>query len=358
MRLAGTAGTALVLCDRQFGTSTGKTANGLVRFSQAYRIVGVIDSTNAGRDAGEVLDGRAVGIPIFGSLADALQRLPERPQNLIIGVATFGGYIPEEFRPVITEAIAAGLNVVAGLHEFLNDDPEFAALAKHHGVTLVDVRRPRPLRDLQQFSDRSRHLACLRVPVLGTDGSIGKRTTAILLTRALNDGGVSAEFVATGQTGLLQGAAYGVPIDAIGGDFMVGELEAEIARCYDETKPQVIVVEGQGSISHPAYVCGTRAILMASMPTGIVLQHAPTRTTRNFRREVVSWPMPTVPDEIRMLELFSASRVVALALNHEGMTHEEARRTVAEYEATYGLPTCDPLWDGCAKLVATVRRML
>ena len=355
MRMSTSGGTALVLCDGYFGTSTGKTANGLVRFSRKYRIVGVIDSTNAGADAGEVLDGHPAGIPIFASLADALRELPARPDHLIIGVATFGGYIPEDFRPVVKEAIAAGLNVVAGLHEYLRDDPEFAALAKSHGVQLVDVRRPRPLRELHQFSDLSRHLACLRIPVLGTDGAIGKRTTAVLLTQALDEAGVPAEFVATGQTGLLQGAAYGVPIDAIRGDFMVGELEAEISRCYEERRPRVIVIEGQGSISHPAYVCGTRAIVMASMPSGIVLQHAPARTTRNFRRDVVAWPMPKIGDEIRMLELFSDSRVIALALNHEDMARDDVRRVVADYEATYGLPTCDPLWDGCGKLVAAIR---
>ena len=349
---------ALILCEGSFGEAMGKTANGLVRHSKRYRIAGVIDSTRAGRDAGEVLDGRALGIPIFADLGGALRRLPDRPRNLIIGVATFGGYIPEAFRPVIKEAIVAGLNVVAGLHEFLGDDAEFVELAKRHRVTLIDVRRPRPLRDLRQFSDRSRHLPCVRIPVLGTDGSIGKRTTAILLTQALNDAGIPAEFVATGQTGLLQGASYGVPLDAIRADFMVGELEAQIGACYEERKPRVIIVEGQGSISHPAYVCGTRAILMATMPTGIVLQHAPARQTRNFRREVVSWPMPRVEDEIAMLHLFSASRVVALTLNHEGMSDEDVRRVVAEYEAAYGLPTCDPLWDGCEKLVAMVRGML
>ena len=349
---------ALILCEGSFGEAMGKTANGLVRHSKRYRIAGVIDSTRAGRDAGEVLDGRALGIPIFADLGGALRRLPDRPRNLIIGVATFGGYIPEAFRPVIKEAIVAGLNVVAGLHEFLRDDAEFVELAERHRVTLIDVRRPRPLRDLRQFSDRSRHLPCVRIPVLGTDGSIGKRTTAILLTQALNDAGIPAEFVATGQTGLLQGASYGVPLDAIRADFMVGELEAQIGACYEERKPRVIIVEGQGSISHPAYVCGTRAILMATMPTGIVLQHAPARQTRNFRREVVSWPMPRVEDEIAMLQLFSASRVVALTLNHEGMSDEDVRRVVAEYEAAYGLPTCDPLWDGCEKLVAMVRGML
>ena len=349
---------ALILCEGHFGQSMGKTANGLVRYSGKYAIAGVLDGTKAGRDAGEVLDGRRAGIPIFASLRDALAKLAEKPRVLIIGVATFGGYIPQEFRPVIKEAIEVGLDVVAGLHEFLSDDAEFAALAARHGVRLIDVRKPRPLRELEQFSDRSRHLECLRVPVLGTDGSIGKRTTAIQLTEALNAAGVKTEFVATGQTGLLQGARYGVPIDAIGGDFMVGELESQIVRAYQENRPKVIVVEGQGSISHPAYVCGTRAIIMASMPSGIILQHAPGRKTRNFRREVVAWPMPTVEKETEMLELFSGSKVIAITINHENLTPDDVQRVVREYESKYGLPTCDPLLDGCDKLVNKIKAML
>jgi len=349
---------ALILCEGAFGRTMGKTANGLVRYSRRYRILGVLDSTTAGRDAGEVLDGRKNGIPVFAGLGDALSRLPERPATMIVGVATFGGYVPKEFRPVIRAAIEAGLDVAAGLHEYLSEDPEFSALAARHGVALIDVRKPRPLRELAQFSDLSRHLPCLRIPVLGTDGAIGKRTTAILLTEALRAARISAEFVATGQTGLLQGASYGVPLDAIKGDFMVGELEREVVRAFEENRPKVVVVEGQGSISHPAYVAGTRAIIMASMPTGIVLQHAPARKTRNFRRDVVAWPMPTVEKEIAMLEMFSESKVIALTLNHEDLTPEDVRRTEREYEARYGLPTMDPLLDGCEKLVIKIRSML
>ena len=344
---------ALILCDGYFATSTGKTANGLVRRSLRYEVVGVIDRTNAGRDAGEVLDGTRNGIPVVASLREGLERL--RPKVLIIGVATFGGYIPQDFRPVIREAIEGGLDVVAGLHEYLSNDVEFSALAAKHGVALVDVRKPRPLRELRQFSDLSRRLPCLRLPVLGTDGSIGKRTTALLLTDALNAAGIGTTFVATGQTGLLQGAEYGVPVDAVPGDFVVGELEWEVRRAYEATRPRVIVIEGQGSISHPAYVMGTRAILMASMPQAIVLQHAPARRTRNFRRDVVAWPMPAVEDEIRMLELCSPGKVIAITLNHEGMTGEQVDATAAEYEAKYGLPTCDPLWQGVDKVVTAVR---
>ncbi len=351
---------AAILCDGYFGANTGKTANGLVRYSKRYEIVAVIDRTKAGRDAGEVLDGKRDGIPIVKDLPEAIA--VGKPGTLVVGVATFGGYIPKEFRPVIKEAIANGLNVAAGLHEYLNEDPEFAALAKEHGVRLVDVRRPRPIRDAQQFSDKSRRLPCLRIPVLGTDGAIGKRTTALLLTDALNAAGVKATFVATGQTGLLQGSPYGVPLDSIKGDFMVGELEAEVVRAYEETKPRVILVEGQGSISHPAYVCGTRAIIQASFPSGIVMMHAPARKTRNFRRDVVAWPMPTVEEEREALEFFArlagGGHVIALALNHENMTREQVEATVKEYEARYGLPTADPLWHGCGKFVERIKAML
>src|SRR5437867_5208038 len=143
----GTSGMerAVILCDGYFGQSTGKTANGLVRYSKRYLIVGVIDHTKTGHDAGDVLDGKPNGVPIVAGLKEAVETF--RPETLIIGVATFGGYIPKEFRPIIREAIESRLNIVAGLHEYLNDDPEFAKLAEAHGVRLVDVRKPRPIRE-------------------------------------------------------------------------------------------------------------------------------------------------------------------------------------------------------------------
>ncbi len=351
---------AVILCDGFFGQNTGKTANGLVRYSKRYEIVGVIDHTKAGKDAGEVLDGKPNGIPVFKDLPEAVAK--GRPETLVIGVATFGGYIPKEFRPTIKQAIEHGLDVACGLHEYLNDDPEFPALARDHGVTLIDVRRPRPIREAQQFSDKSRHLPCLRIPILGTDGAIGKRTTALLLTDALNVAGIQTTFVATGQTGLLQGSPYGVPLDSIKGDFMVGELEAEVVRAYEETKPEVLLVEGQGSISHPAYVAGTRSIIMASMPSAILMMHAPARKTRTFRRDVVAWPMPTPEQEIEWLEFYTriagGGKVIAIGINHENMTRQQVEATVKEYEAKYGLPTADPLWHGCGKFVERIKRML
>ena len=140
---------------------------------------------------------------------------------------------------------------------------------------------------------------------------------------------------------------------------MVGELEAEVVRAWEETKPRVLVVEGQGSVSHPAYVCGTRAILMASMPSGILMMHAPARKTRNFRRDVVAWPMPTVEEEIEWLEFFArGARVFGLAINHENMTRDQVEATVREWEDRYELPAADPLWHGCGKFVERIQGML
>ncbi|TLZ88127.1 MAG: DUF1611 domain-containing protein [Methanobacteriota archaeon] len=143
---------------------------------------------------------------------------------------------------------------------------------------------------------------------------------------------------------------------------MVGELESEIVRAHEETKPKVIIVEGQGSISHPAYVCGTRAIINASMPSGILMMHAPARKTRSFRRDVVAWPMPTVDEEIEWLQFFTRiagkGQVLGLGINHENMTRDEVEETVRTYETKYGLPAADPLWHGCGKFVDRIQRMI
>ncbi|MGB9636531.1 MAG: DUF1611 domain-containing protein, partial [Thermoplasmata archaeon] len=234
---------AIVYCEGKFGTYTGKTANGLVRYSKRFKICGVIDSRNAGKDAGEVLDGVKKGIPIYPSLESALADT-ENVKYFIIGVATIGGLLPPEYREVVKKAIEHKLNIVSGLHEYLSEDKELTALAEKYGINLIDVRKPKPLKEMHQFRNLSKTLQCLRIPVLGTDGSIGKRTTALILTDALNASGIKTVFVATGQTGLMQGSEYGVPLDSIKGDYMVGELEAEIVRAYNEKKPDVIVVEG------------------------------------------------------------------------------------------------------------------
>ncbi|UCE74918.1 MAG: DUF1611 domain-containing protein [Methanomassiliicoccales archaeon] len=345
----------MVLCEGNFGKYVGKTANGLVRHSERFEILGIIDSSKAGMMAQEVVEGAKKGIPVFESLNTALSQLEVRLDYLIIGVATIGGKLPSEFRPVIIEAIKNKINVIAGLHEFLSLDHELSALARDYKVELVDVRKEPPLEEMRRFANLCGKLDAIRIPVLGTDSSIGKRTSAIDLTKALNAEGVKTVFVSTGQTGILQGFKYAVAIDSIQGDYIVGELEREIVKAHEEEKPEVIIIEGQGSISHPAYVCGTRAIITASQPSGIVLQHAPGRKFRNFRKNELELPMPDLIKEIEMLQMFADAKVMAITINHENMTESEIDRTIDEYEERFGVPCCDTLIQGCQKLVDKVK---
>ena len=347
-----------MLCEGQFGNYIGKTANGLVRYSERYEILGVLDSTKAGQMAHEVVEGASQGIPVFSDVPDALSGLGEPPDFLIVGVATIGGMLPAEFRPVIIEAIENGMGIIAGLHEFLSEDEELSSLAGQYGVELIDVRKEPPLQDMKRFANLCCDLPCLRIPVLGTDSSIGKRTTAIELTKALNNEGIRTAFVTTGQTGILQGFKYGVPLDSIQGDYMVGELEQAIVKAHSEENPKVILIEGQGAISHPAYVCGSRAVITASQPSGIILQHAPGRQYRNFRKNELKLPMPSLGDEIKMLELFSKTEVIAITLNHEDLNEDEVDAIADEYEDQFGVPCCDVFRHGCEKLVNVINGIM
>ncbi len=195
---------------------------------------------------------------------------------------------------MVLDAITRGMNIVNGLHEFLNDDPVFAAASAVSGVQILDVRRPRDKKDLRLFSGRIDQVTCPRIAVLGTDGAIGKRTTATILTQALRDRGLNAVMVGTGQTGLIQGARYGVALDAIPSQFCSGEMEAAVVDAFEGEHPDVIVVEGQGALSHPAYLTST-FILRGSRPQGWSCQHAPGRLMLGDFPDI---PMPTPAGEI------------------------------------------------------------
>ncbi|UCE80429.1 MAG: DUF1611 domain-containing protein [Methanobacteriota archaeon] len=349
--------TAIILCEGGFGTPAGKTAAGLIRHSLRFKIVGIVDSTQAGKDAGEVIDGKRNEIPVFSSVRDALSKLPEKPEFMIIGIATIGGMLPEEFRQPVKDAIEGGVNMMSGLHEWLADDEELSTLAAKSGVTLHDIRREPPLKKLHKYKDLVRKLNCVRIPVLGTDAAIGKRTTAITLTKAMNDRGIKTTFVATGQTGLMQGSKYGIPLDAIRGDYVVGELEHAIVTAYEEEKPQLIIIEGQGAMSHPAYVTGSRAIISASQPQTVVLQHAPGRRFRSYTDDVPHLPIGTIEQESELIRVFGGCDVIGITINPESLEREDVVRVIAEYEQKYGLPTCDVLADGPGKIVdAIVKR--
>jgi uncharacterized NAD-dependent epimerase/dehydratase family protein len=342
--------TATVYCEADFAGIDGKTANGLVRHSERYEIVSVIDSGQQGRDAGEVLDGRPNGVPVCRDLTDAVARTGVAPDCFIFGRAPSGGMLSPDERTVVLDAIGLGMDVVNGLHEFLNDDPELAAAAARHGVEIHDVRRPRAKRDLRMFSGRIEDVTCPRIAVLGTDGAIGKRTTATILTRALNDRGVKAVLVGTGQTGLIQGARYGVVLDAIPSQFCSGEMEATVVEAFEGEDPDVIIIEGQGALSHPAYLTST-FILRGSRPQGVVLQHAPGRTRLGDFGHVT---MPTPASEIHLIETFADTKVIGLTINHENMTDALVTAAIARYEAELGVPATDALTRSPDRLVEMV----
>lgn len=327
---------ATVFCEGNFTQIDGKTANGLVRQSKVYEITSVIDSTQAGGDAGELLDGTRNGIPVVADLATALR---DAPECFVVGVAPTSGLLSPSERAVILDAISRGLDIVNGLHEFLNDDIEFAAAAAARDVEIFDVRRPRAKTDLHMFSGRIHEVTCPRIAVLGTDGAIGKRTTATILTDVLVEAGVRAVLVGTGQTSLIQGAQYGVALDAVPAQFVTGELEAAVVKAFEVEDPDVIIVEGQGALSHPTYLSST-AILRGSLPAGVVLQHAPTRMTVS---DFPTVPMPTVVSEINLIETFAQTTVIGITINHEGMTDAEISVAIAGYEAVLGIPTTDAL---------------
>lgn len=342
--------TAVVYCEANFGEADGKTANGLVRHSERYRILSVVDSLRAGGDTGELLGDRPNGIPVVSELAEAVRLHGAAPDFLIFGVAPSSGLLSPAERDVLLGAMRQGISIVNGLHEFLNDDPEFAAAVVASGATILDVRRPRETKDLRMFSGRIDEVTCPRIAVLGTDGAIGKRTTATILTRALNDAGIRAVLVGTGQTGLIQGARYGVALDAIPCQFCSGEMEAAVLDAFEGEHPDVIVIEGQGALSHPAYLSST-FILRGSRPDAVILQHAPARRKLGDFADV---PTPDPASEINLIQTFADTKVIGLTVNHENMSDAEVTAIIARYEAELGIPATDALTRPADRLVEMV----
>ncbi|MDX1530260.1 MAG: DUF1611 domain-containing protein [Rhodothermales bacterium] len=346
-------GVAVVYCDGAFNTPNGKTAHGLVRFTERYRTGAVVDGRYAGQDAGAVLDDRPAGIPLVASLEAALETVPATT-HFVIGLAPDGGRLPDEARRVVADALRRGLHVDSGLHDFLSDDPELAQLAERHGAEIRDVRKPPSREHLHFFSGKIEEVEALKVAVLGTDSAVGKRTTAWKLVHALRDRGVSAELVGTGQTAWMQGARYSLVLDSVVSDFVAGEIEHAVWRAWTEARPDVIVLEGQGSLMNPAYPGGFE-LLAAGRPNAVVLQHAPTRKEYDG---FPGYPLHPLPQQIQAVELIGGTPVVALTVNHEGLTKDEVPAVCRGLELALGLPTLDPLLDGADRLVDVLEPLL
>jgi len=195
-------------------------------------------------------------------------------------------------------------------------------------------------------------VTCPVIAVLGTDCAIGKRTTATVLAQALNERGVNTVLIGTGQTGLIQGARYGVALDAIPSQFCAGELEAMVINAFTIEGPDVILVEGQGALSHPAFSTSS-FILRGACPDGVVLQHAPGRKTRC---DFPNMLMPTPATEINLIETFAQTKVIGVTINHENMNDAEVSSAILRYENELGIPTTDALSRSSERLVEMIVR--
>ncbi|WP_026678613.1 DUF1611 domain-containing protein [Fictibacillus gelatini] len=341
---------AIIYCENQFGSMDGKTANGLIRDPGNYVITAVIDSTKHGQDAGSYLDNKFNGIPICKDLEEAVLYSTETPDDFILGIAPADAFLKMAERKVIIQAMEAGMNIINPLQEFLTDDDEMMSYARQYGVTIHDIRKPKPKKEWTLFTGEILNITTPIITVLGTDGACGKRTTAKVLEKGLIDRGYKTAFIATGQTGLIQGASYGFAMDAFPLQYLIGELEREILRANNTEQPDIIIVEGQGALSHPAYASSC-AILKGARPHAVILQHPPKRKVLGDFPFV---QMPDVKDEISLIEHYGNTKVIAITLNHENMTDEEIIATINEYEKTYRLPVTDVLKTGSEKVIESI----
>ncbi len=339
--------TALVYCENQFGLADGKTAAGLVRHSELYDIVGVIDSALTGKDAGEELGETKRNIPIFANLTEALSELVQIPDCYIYGKAPLEACISKLERLLILEAMEKGMDIINGLHQLFSEDQEFIDMAVQCRVNIKDIRKPPELKNLHVFSGQIAQVNIPVIAVLGTDCACGKMTTAVELNEALNRQGIKSIMIATGQTSLMQGAKYGAPMDALVSQFAIGEIEHAVVQAFEQEQPDIILVEGQSSVSHPAFMSSI-GILKGCLPDGIILQHPP---ARKARCDFPQLAMPNIEDEIHLIEAISQSQVMAIALSHEDLPESEIPKIIADYETRLQLPTTDVLHYSCQKLI-------
>lgn len=318
-----------------------KTAHGVIQYG-ADDVVAVIDSGWAGKDLRDVAPHLGRSCPIVASMDEALRF---QPTSLLLGVATAGGIVPPAFRAHVLTAIDARVEIVSGLHQFLADDPEFVARARQSGAALWDVRKPPE--DIPLFSG-----AAYRVPqtvalAVGSDCAIGKMTVMLEIERAGKKAGGRPEFVATGQTGILI-AGKGIAVDRVISDFVTGAAEQLVLGVDPAT--DVTLVEGQGSILHPAYAPVTLGLLYGCAPDVFVLCHDATRS----RIEEFDVPIPDLRTLAAMHEDWVApikpAACVAVALNTHGMSDSAARGAIDDAEALTGLPADDVVRFGAAKL--------
>jgi uncharacterized NAD-dependent epimerase/dehydratase family protein len=318
----------------------GKTARGVLAYARRP-VVAVVDSTRAGESQN--------GLPILASVDEALGL---GPTTAVVGVATQGGRFPPAWRELLKTCIRARLHVENGLHEFLGDDPELVALAEQYGVELRDLRRPPE--GLNVPTGANLELPVRTVLTVGSECAIGKMTVSLELEREARARGLAAEFVPTGQTGIAI-AGWGIAVDAVVSDFLAGAAEQLVVEGH-ERGGELLLVEGQGSLIHPAYSGVTLGLVHGSAPHAFVLCHLAGQT------EVEGYPghpLLPLPELVELHEQMSLparrATVAAIALNTRELADDDsARAAIAAAEDETGLVAEDPVRFGPSRLLDAV----
>lgn len=344
---------AIVLTDGLLEEPDAKTAHGLIRGTERFLIIAVIDSRHAGKDAGEVLDGIPRDIPVLATVEAAVAGYG-KIDYCIIGVATVGGAFPAHFPGIVESCIRQGISVVNGLHEFLTEKPEMVALAAEHSVELIDVRKPKRKADLHFWSGKIFSVTAPVIAVIGMDCAMGKRTTCRLVRQACEAEGLNAQMIYTGQTGWLQGGQFGFIFDSTLNDFISGELEHAIVSCWEETRPDVILLEGQSALRNPSGPCGSE-LLVSGNARQVILVAAP---KRKYYEDDPAWgQLPSVQSEIELIRMYG-STVIALALNTNHCSPEEALAFRDKYERDLQIPVLLPLQEGVSRVVSVISALI
>ena len=317
----------------------GKTMRGVVRYRRPD-VVAILDSTRE--------DEEHDGLPVVGSVHAAL---PLGPRVALVGVATQGGRFPPEWRALLADCIRHGLTVENGLHQSLADDAELRPLADRHGVELRDLRRPPAGLDCP--TGENLVVPARIVLTVGSDCAIGKMTVALELDRAARERGIASVFVPTGQTGIAI-AGWGISVDAVVADFVAGAAERLVVE-GSRRGGELLLVEGQGSLLHPAYSGVTLGLYHGSVPHALVLCH------RAGATEIEGYPghpLPPLADLVELHERMSLparrARVSAVALNTVGLDDDAAAAAVELAASETGLPAADPVRHGADGLLDAV----
>jgi uncharacterized NAD-dependent epimerase/dehydratase family protein len=317
----------------------GKTARGILRYAPDPSVA-ILDSTRAG-ETGD-------GVPVVATVQEALRY---EPTTAVVGVATQGGRFPPAWRELLKQSIAAGLDVESGLHEFVSEDEELVALAERHGVALRDLRKPPE--GLNVPTGENLQLPARIALTVGSDCAIGKKTVALELDLEARRRGLASVFVPTGQTGIAI-AGWGIAVDAVVSDFLAGAAERLVVEGHARGG-ELLFVEGQGSLVHPAYSGVTLGLIHGSTPHVLVLCH------RAGAAEIEGYPghpLPSLAELIELHELVALplrrARVAGLALNTAHLEEDEARTAIAAAAAETGLPADDPVRFGAGPLLDAV----